>query len=103
MFFNPDPKHKPIRYKKNSAAWRRIRAAVLSRDNGCVICGRPGSPHHIIYRSQSGDDSENNLVELCEYCHIPGAHERRRTSWASGMSKKQVEEFLFNRIKENST
>ena len=25
--------------------------------------------HHIIYRSQSGTDDENNLITLCEDCH----------------------------------
>jgi 5-methylcytosine-specific restriction endonuclease McrA len=93
------PKNKPIRHKKSSAEWKRIRTAVHERDGGCVICGSPGSPHHIIYRSQGGDDAVYNLVELCVYCHNPGAHERQSTSWAAGMTKAQVIEYLFGRIK----
>jgi 5-methylcytosine-specific restriction endonuclease McrA len=96
---NPKPKKKIIRHKKRSAAWRQIRADVHARDGGCVICGLPGDPHHIIYRSQGGDDSLDNLVELCSTRrHHLAAHEL--TGWAAGRTKAQVAEYLFGKIKE---
>jgi len=37
----------------------------------CEICElRPGTDaHHRRYRSQGGDDHENNLILLCRECH----------------------------------
>lgn len=37
----------------------------------CHICERrPGTdPHHVTFRSQSGDDHESNLLWLCRLCH----------------------------------
>lgn len=31
----------------------------------CVLCGNPGSLHHLYPRGQGGDDVESNLVPLC--------------------------------------
>lgn len=32
---------------------------------------RPGTdPHHVTFKSQSGDDVETNLRWLCRFCHI---------------------------------
>lgn len=31
----------------------------------CVLCGQPGSLHHIYPRGQGGDDVPENLVGLC--------------------------------------
>ena len=49
------------------------RDAVLNRDNyTCQVCGKKHTRlevHHIIYRSKSGTDDENNLITLCEDCH----------------------------------
>ena len=49
------------------------REAVLNRDKyTCQICGKKHTRlevHHIKYRSQGGDDNENNLITLCEDCH----------------------------------
>ena len=49
------------------------REAVLHRDKyTCQICGKKHTRlevHHIKYRSQGGDDNENNLITLCEDCH----------------------------------
>lgn len=36
----------------------------------CVCCGiRRGEAHHLIHRSQSGDDVMGNLIPLCGPCH----------------------------------
>jgi hypothetical protein len=50
----------------------RARKRVRSRDKGrCRCCGiRSGlHVHHIVYRSQGGDDAEWNLITLCHHCH----------------------------------
>lgn len=55
-----------------TAAWRRLRAAVLGRDPVCQApgCGLP-SVHadHIVLRSQGGADTPENLRGLCTSCH----------------------------------
>jgi len=49
------------------------REAVLHRDKyTCQCCGKKNTRlevHHIIYRSNSGTDDENNLITLCKDCH----------------------------------
>jgi hypothetical protein len=61
--------------KKNgsTSAWRKIRAAVISRDmNSCTNCGRDDiklEVDHIIGRAQGGTDNMDNLQTLCTICH----------------------------------
>ena len=46
------------------------RQAVYDRDRVCRLCGkRPHHTHHIIYRSHGGNNSEKNLIALCQRCH----------------------------------
>lgn len=49
------------------------REAILNRDNyTCQVCGKKHTKlevHHIKYRSQGGNNDENNLITLCEDCH----------------------------------
>lgn len=49
------------------------KAACLNRDNyTCQCCkSKKGTmhAHHIVYRSQGGADTLDNLVTLCEFCH----------------------------------
>lgn len=48
-----------------------IRNAVYARDECCRWCGAPGQEvHHVIYRSHGGPDTLNNLVLLCNACHM---------------------------------
>jgi len=68
----PVPKHKPLRLKGKPL--RLLYEAVYERDGGrCVKCGRfikPGTiPHHIIHKSQGGEDTMENLEMSCIYCH----------------------------------
>lgn len=35
----------------------------------CVICGQPGSLHHIYPKGQGGDDVRQNLIGLCPPHH----------------------------------
>ena len=43
----------------------------LKKQGYCHICGAAGWTewHHIIYRSQGGDESPENLIEVCPKCH----------------------------------
>ena len=50
----------------------RLRAAVLKRDNEhCQMCRRSInlSVHHVIPRAESGPDTKENLITLCNLCH----------------------------------
>jgi 5-methylcytosine-specific restriction endonuclease McrA len=52
--------------------YEQLRLSVLQRDNWrCQNCGsfQNLEVHHKIPRSQSGDDSELNLITLCHSCH----------------------------------
>jgi len=43
----------------------------LSLDQACRGCGqRATAGHHILLRSQRGDDVEDNIMPLCRACHI---------------------------------
>src|SRR4029077_4587939 len=49
-----------------------LRNQVLCRDGWrCQACGKMSNleVHHKEFRSQSGDDSEQNLITLCAACH----------------------------------
>ncbi len=53
-------------------AYEQLRQRVLERDNWrCQQCGAMTNlqVHHKELRSQSGDDSELNLITLCHSCH----------------------------------
>jgi hypothetical protein len=63
--------------------WRPRRAEVeyahiYERDrHRCQspCCGRRDvTPHHLRFRSQGGDDSEENVTSLCTWCHLEGIH-----------------------------
>lgn len=54
-----------------------VKAAVAQRDSSggrpatCIICGRPGGPWcHVVPRSNGGMGVEQNIVTLCNRCHI---------------------------------
>ena len=52
----------------SARAKRRIQQAVLERDKfkcGVCKCHTIAPPHHIIYRSQGGSDTMENLITLC--------------------------------------
>ena len=56
----------PIRLSRNK--YKQLQTDVLNRDGfKCQICGcfTQDAPHHIIYRSQGGDDSLENMTTLC--------------------------------------
>lgn len=44
---------------------------VAEEQKWCQLCGRTNNLqiHHIIYRSQLGNNDERNLIRLCSECH----------------------------------
>ena len=61
------------RIKLGKQVYRRLMKRVLERDGWrCQKCGSLENlqVHHKIRRSQQGNDSLENLVTLCAYCHL---------------------------------
>jgi len=60
------------RFRLDPERYRRLKLTILERDGWrCQACGSLVGLeiHHIQRRSQSGDDSEGNLITLCSDCH----------------------------------
>jgi len=58
----------------NTETWVVIRAAIIERDNfACQRCGKSENlhVHHIIPRISGGTDEPDNLITLCQECHVP--------------------------------
>ena len=52
--------------------YEHVRQQILRRDGWrCQSCGTMSNleVHHKAFRSQAGDDSEENLITLCVRCH----------------------------------
>ena len=63
---------KQPRLRLDSELYDRLREQVLRRDGWrCQSCGARSNleVHHRDFRSQGGDDSEENLITLCFICH----------------------------------
>ena len=63
---------KPDWVRLNPESYEVLRQQVLRRDDWrCQSCGTMSNleVHHKQFRSQSGDDSEENLITLCTTCH----------------------------------
>ncbi len=57
--------------KKLNALFQEI---IEEYDHTCQGENCPGGfplddPHHIIFKSQGGDDTKENLILLCRFCH----------------------------------
>jgi 5-methylcytosine-specific restriction endonuclease McrA len=64
------PKSTPLRLEPDQ--YDTLRNQVLRHDGWrCQSCGRMSNleVHHKDFRSHSGDDSEQNLIVLCNACH----------------------------------
>jgi 5-methylcytosine-specific restriction endonuclease McrA len=60
------------RLRLDSDSFRKLDRQVLERDGWrCQFCGSMQNlqVHHLKFRSQSGDDVEQNLITLCAQCH----------------------------------
>jgi len=67
---------KKPRLRLASGLYEQLCNEVLRRDGWrCQSCGTRTSLeiHHKEFRSQAGDDSEQNLITLCAACHA-GVH-----------------------------
>lgn len=63
-FRGPDPR--PAKRVKNPKAMK----AVHAKGCFCVLnCGDKGETHHVLFKSQGGDDSYDNLVCCCPAHH----------------------------------
>ncbi len=63
---------KRARVRLDTEHYDHLRKQVLRRDGWrCQACGtRSGlEVHHKEFRSQAGDDSEQNLITPCSACH----------------------------------
>ena len=77
---------------------KQNRPKVLERDNySCVLCGgHEGiAIHHIVFRSQLGKSTMDNLACLCIHCHIPIAH-----GCDAKLVRKRLQEIVKERMKE---
>ena len=63
---------KRARLRLDSEQYDALHNQVLHRDGWrCQSCGTMSNleVHHKEFRSQAGDDSEENLITLCNACH----------------------------------
>lgn len=63
---------KAASFRLDSLSYEKLRQKVLRRDGWrCQGCGarQQLQIHHKEFRSHSGDDSEENLITLCDHCH----------------------------------
>jgi 5-methylcytosine-specific restriction endonuclease McrA len=61
-----------IKRNGSTSRWRKIRLAILRRDNHtCYYCGIPSATtvDHLTPVEQGGDDNFNNLVSACKNCN----------------------------------
>lgn len=70
------PARRPKRIVATKAQWAVIAAAKLGPCRVCCDPGHNGSQfgriqlHHLVPRSQLGDDVADNIVPLCPLCHL---------------------------------
>ena len=86
------------RKREDEKLLKRNRPKVLERDNySRVLCGgRDGiAIHHIVFRSQLGKSTMDNLACLCIHCHIPIAH-----GCDAKLVRKRLQEIVKERMKE---
>jgi 5-methylcytosine-specific restriction endonuclease McrA len=63
---------KAVRLRLDPVSYESLRQQILRRDGWrCQTCGAMSNleVHHKEFRSQSGPDSEENLITLCVCCH----------------------------------
>ena len=63
---------KTVRLRLDPVTYDQLRQWILRRDGWrCQLCGTMSNlqVHHKQFRSQSGEDSEVNLITLCTSCH----------------------------------
>lgn len=78
-FIRTSPR-KAARNRAKAANYRKVCALVETRDRKCCrVCGvfmfLPAH-HHLVFRSQGGKDTTENLICICGTCHDE-IHDRR--------------------------
>jgi len=91
-------------------AWEEIRDVVLRRDKfTCRRCNTKKtkadlSAHHIVPRSEAGDDKGTNLLSLCHPCHdIVECHEpplRNRAAIVGSYDDHPAAEYELAKVRE---
>jgi 5-methylcytosine-specific restriction endonuclease McrA len=87
------------RLRLDPGRYRELKMKILERDGWrCQCCGRRDQLqiHHMIRRSQSGGDCEQNLIVLCGGCHR-SVHSTRATD----QSLTQADGFADNGINDS--
>ena len=74
MTRGPTARARATRARSRRESYRRVCAVVDARDGETCRCcgvwvGQCRHHHHIVYRSQRGTDSLDNLLVLCPRCH----------------------------------
>ena len=96
----------------NQKGFYNIKAYVLNRDQyQCQKCKTKSGKlhvHHIVFRSNGGTDSPDNLITLCESCHsklhsgkfdIKGKRSKTKHATEIGIIKSQIKK-TFGSFKE---
>ena len=93
----------------NQKDFYNVKAYVLARDNyTCQHCkGKSKDPklhcHHIIFRSQRGTDSPENLICLCSTCHDNLHAEKIKISGRKSKTKHATEiDIIKSQVRKSS-
>jgi 5-methylcytosine-specific restriction endonuclease McrA len=90
-------KRTPLKTKrKTTGVSSSVYKSVLERDKECkaqrlmpeIMCWGRLDPHHILRRSQGGQDTPDNLVTLCR-AHHSAVHEQIARSYELGLLKRR--------------
>lgn len=69
---------------------------ICERDNyQCIRCGSyylEAVPHHVIFKSQSPDNSKRNGVSICRNCHTEAHTYREVRKWFEEWVEKNLDE-----------
>ncbi len=95
--------------RRRAAGMRAAKAAVLERSGGrCEAMFAPDCRHvgeclhHIVRRSQGGDESLANLIHSCHACHTgrDGIHNRPEEARRRGLLRLSGEASAMRRVQD---
>lgn len=72
---------------------KEIYQKIADEQKWCQLCGSTNwlEIHHIIYRSQGGNNDERNLIRLCKKCHML-VHSNKK-KWQEFLLKMQYNKY----------
>lgn len=77
------------KFKKHGHLKRTKQQIFEQQDGCCALCGNPITCfHHILPKRKGGSDRKENLVGLCQECHVK-IHTNRATIDCVGVKKKE--------------